>query len=139
MAIHTIMDSMNDDPRRLRLLINKAAELAAEHAVPSVLVGLKAQEGERCFPEFIDFLQATLRVEDGIFRMTRDRVVLHLVDVDRSQTEEVLRRLIADFNEQYPSMMDAALDVRCVEVKPGLADLRVKDVLTDLFTPLSYH
>ena len=139
MATHTMMDSMNDDPRRLRSLINKAAELASEHSVPSVLVGLKAQERELCFPEFIDFLQAALRVEDGIFRMTRERVVLHLADVDRSKAEEVLHRLIAEFNDQYPSMTDAEFDVRCVEVKPGLGDLRVKDVLTDLFTPPCYH
>jgi GGDEF domain-containing protein len=133
------MESMNDDPRRLRSLIEKATELASEHAVPSVLVGLKAEEGELCFPEFIDFLQARLRVEDGIFRMTRERVVLHLADVDRGQTEEILHRLIAEFNDQYPSMTDAEFDVRCVEVKPGLAELSVKDVLKDLFTPPRYH
>lgn len=139
MAIHAIMESMNDDPRRLRVLIKRAAELATEHAVPSVLVGLKAQEGDLCFPEFIEYLQATLRVEDGIFRMTRERVVLHLADVDRRQTEEVLQRLISDFNDQYPSMVDAEFDVRCVEVKPGLDPLSVKDVLTNLFTAPRYH
>ena len=139
MAIHAIMESMNDDPRRLRVLIKRAAELAMEHSVPSVLVGLKAQEGDLCFPEFIEYLQAALRVEDGIFRMTRERVVLHLADVDQRQTEEVLQRLISDFNDQYPSMVDAEFDVRCVEVKPGLETLSVKDVLTNLFTPPRYH
>jgi hypothetical protein len=139
MGIHAIMESMNDDPRRLRVLIQRAAELASDHSVPSVLVGLKAQEGDLCFPEFIEYLQAALRVEDGIFRMTRERVVLHLADVDRRQTEEVLQRLIGEFNDQYPSMVDADFDVRCVEVKPGLDTLSVKDVLTNLFAPPRYH
>lgn len=139
MPTNAIIDPMNDDPRRLRSLLTRAADLASTHSVPSVLVGLKAQRGDLCFPEFIDYLQAVLRVEDAIFRMTRERVVLHLADVDRAQTEEVLRRLIADFNEEYPAMNDADFDVRCVEVKPGLAELRVKDVLTELFTEPSYH
>ena len=139
MATQAIMNSMNDDPRRLRLLIHRATELASLHAVPSVLVGLRAREGDLLFPEFVDYLQATLRVEDGIFRMTRERVVLHVADVDRSQTEDVLQRLISDFNEQYPSTTDAEFEVRCIEIVPGLADLRVKDVLTDLFTPPILH
>ena len=139
MAIHAIMESMNDDPRRLRLLIHRACELASELSVPSVLVGLKAEEGDLCFPEFIEYLQATLRVEDGIFRMTRERVVLLLADVTRQATEQVLQRVLSDFNEQYPSMVDADFDVRSVEVKPGLAELSVKGVLKDLFTPPSLH
>ena len=139
MATQAIMNSMNDDPRRLRVFIHRATELASLHSVPSVLVGLRAREGDLLFPEFVDYLQATLRVEDGIFRMTRERVVLHVADVDRSQTEDVLQRLISDFNEQYPSTADAEFEVRCVEIKPGLGDLSVKDVLTDLFTPPLYH
>ena len=139
MAIHAISESMNDDPRRLRALVHRATELATEHSVPSVLVGLRAPEGDLCFPEFIEYLQATLRVEDAIFRMTRERVVLHLADVDRPRTEEVLQRLISDFNQEYPSMVDAEFDVRCFEIKPGSAELSVKDVLTDLFTPPRLH
>ena len=69
----------------------------------------------------------------------RERVVILLADVDQRGTEEVLQRLISDFNEQYPSMADADFDVRCVEVKPGLGELSVKDVLKDLFTPPSLH
>jgi len=139
MATHANMEPMNDDPRRLRSLLTRASELASEHSVPSVLVGLKAQRGDLSFPDFIDYLKAVLRVEDAIFRMTRERVVVHLADVDGNQTREVLERLIADFNDQYPSMEDADFDVRCVEVKPGLVELSVKDVLTELFTPPSYH
>ena len=134
-----MMDSINDDPRRLRSLLTRASELASEHSVPSVLVGLTAQRGDLHFPEFIEYLKAVLRVEDAIFRMTRERVVVHLADVDPRRTEDVLQRLIADFNQQYPSMEDADFDVRCVEVKPGVAELKVKDVLTELFNSPNVH
>ena len=49
-------------------LVPEDADLAREHAVPSVVLGLAAREGDLSFPEFVAFLQSALRVEDAIRR-----------------------------------------------------------------------
>jgi len=138
-----VADSMtgqtNDDPRRLRGLLDRARDLAREHAVPSVVLGLAAREGDLSFPEFVAFLQSALRVEDAIFRMTRERAVIHLADLDCAKAQEVFERLLGDFSDEFPSMTAPAFDVRYYEVKPGLSELRVRDVLTQLFAPETLH
>ena len=124
---------MNDDPRRLRGLLDRACDLAEAHAVSSVMVGLSAREGDLAFPDFIVFLQSALRVEDAIFRMTRERSVLHLADVDRQQAQEVLDRLLTDFCNEFPSLSAPSFDMRFFDVKPGVEKPRVKDMLTEIF------
>ena len=59
------------------------------------MVGLIAASGDQRFPDCMEFLQSSLRVEDGLFRMTRDRIVVHLADVDSEQGVAVRERLPA--------------------------------------------
>ena len=129
----------NDDPRRLRSLLDRACELAREHAVPSVMLGLAGAEGDSSFPEFIVFLQSALRVEDAIFRMTRERAVIHLADLDQEKAREVFQRLVGDFSDEFPSMSEPHFEARYFEVKPGSEKARVKDVLTEIFSPETLH
>ncbi|MEO1914580.1 MAG: hypothetical protein ABGW98_12075, partial [Myxococcales bacterium] len=75
-------NSTVDDPRKLSSLIARVAELAQSHNISSVVVGMSSETGDRLFPEFVEFLRSALRVEDGIYRMTRERAVIHLADVD---------------------------------------------------------
>ena len=90
---------MNDDPRTLRTLVARVSGLAEKHAVHSVMVGLAAPEGDLLFPEFVEYLKSALRMEDGIFRMTRERAVIHLADVDVATATGVIERLMADFEK----------------------------------------
>jgi len=71
----------NDDPRKLSAMIARVSELAETHAVSSVVVGVAAEEGDLLFPDYLAYLESALRVEDQIFRMTRERAVLYLADV----------------------------------------------------------
>ena len=130
---------INDDPRKLSALIERVCDLAIAHHVPSVVAGLAAEEGDLVFPEYVNFLQAALRVEDGIFRMTRERAVVHLADVDAARANEVLERLARDFCDEFPSMSSPSFELRLYEVKPDAGRLRVKDVLTHIFAPRMLH
>lgn len=130
---------MNDDPRRLRVLLTRAQNLALGHNVPSVVMGLAAEEGDLIFPDFVSFLQSGLRVEDGIFRMTRERVVVHMADLDRTRAQDVLDRLIADFCEEFPAAERPAFEALFFEVKPGSSPVRVRDVLTEIFSARTLH
>ena len=78
-----------DDPRRLRGLLDRARDLAREHAVSSVVVGLAGVEGDLVFPDFVSYLQSALRVEDAIIRLTRERAVVYLADLDLMSAQEV--------------------------------------------------
>lgn len=129
----------NDDPRKLSALIARVSDLASEHGVASVVAGLAAEEGDLVFPEYVHFLQSALRVEDGIFRMTRERAVVHLADVDPKRAEEVLERLAGDFCDEFPAMRRPTFQLRLLEVKPDAGEVRVKDVLTRIFSPRTIH
>jgi len=129
----------NDDPRKLSAMITRVSDLALAHSVASVVVGLVAEEGDLVFPEFVNFLQSALRVEDGIFRMTRERAVLHLADVDVARAGDVIERLTSDFCDEFPSSARPTFTLRMLEVKPGSSRLRVKDVLTDIFSSRVLH
>jgi hypothetical protein len=139
MVANSMTGQTNDDPRRLRGLLDRACDLAREHAVPSVMLGLAAREGDLSFPDFIVFLQSALRVEDAIFRMTRERAVVHLADLELVGAREVFDRLVAEFCDEFPAMVAPDFEVRSYEVKPGVAEVRVKDVLTELFAPPTLH
>jgi len=139
MVQHSMSGETNDDPRKLSAMIARIADLSVAHSVTSVVVGLVAEEGDLIFSDYVCFLQGSLRVEDGIFRMTRERVVLHLADVDRDRAVEVLERLMADFCDEFPSQERPAFQMRMYEVQPGRAELRVKDVLTEIFSPRVLH
>ena len=137
--IHSSMQRrLTDDPRQLRTLVARASGVAQDHQLTSVMIGLTAPVGDPLFPDFVDFLQSALRIEGGIFRMTRERAVIYLADVDSAQAEKVLERLIADFTAQYPSFSGSVPQSRCFEVKPG-EQAQVKDVLKEVFAPPVYH
>lgn len=125
--------STADDPRRLREILARARVLAAEHAVPSVVVGFAAQEGDRLFPDLVSFMESELRVEDAVFRLTRERALLFLADLGVEQARAVIERLMATFQREFPALHDRALQVRYLEVGPGVDDLSVKRVLPAVF------
>ena len=130
---------VNDDPRKLSAMIARAGDLAESHEVNSVVVGLVCDQGDRRFPEYVDYLQSMLRVEDAIFRMTRERAVLHLADCTLDQAQKVLDRLAGEFQSEFPSLSALDFTPRFVEVKPGAEKPSVKDVLTQIFAPPMLH
>jgi GGDEF domain-containing protein len=103
------------------------------------MIGLIGEAGDPRFPDFVDFLQSALRVEDGVFRMTRDRVVLHLADVERFRAVEILERLLARFHDEFPQMTEASFQSYYVEVRPGEGEPTIKDVLPTLFGAEPVH
>jgi len=113
--------------------VSRISDLAETHSVSSVVVGIAAAEGDLLFPEYMAYLESALRVEDQIFRMTRERAVLYLADVDATCAAEVLVRIFADFCEEFPSAEAPEFEQRMLEVRPGLGPLSVKDVLTTVF------
>ena len=88
-----------DDPRRLRDLLTRAADLAERHGLRSVLVGLSGFEGDVVFPEIVRYVESALRVDDSVFRMTRERALLLLTDVDEKSAAAILTRTLEDFRE----------------------------------------
>ena len=123
----------NDDPRKLRDVLGRATALASDHSLQSVMVGLAAPEAGLVFPQLIDFIESALRVEDVVFRMTRDRAVVFLADVDLARAKQILDRLLADFCAQVALVQKPALDLGFYEVTPGTRELSVKEVLPELF------
>jgi hypothetical protein len=124
---------MNDDPRKLTQMIERVSDLAESHSVHSVVVGLAAEEGDLLFPEYLAYLESALRVEDQIFRMTRERAVLYLSDVDATRAAEVLVRIFGEFCEEFPTADAPEFGQRMLEVMPGIGPLSVKNVLTCVF------
>ncbi len=127
------IDGRSHDPLRLRELLGRAESLAAKHALSSVVVGLAGLEGDPIFPEIVDYVESALRVDDAIFRLTRERAVLVLADVDRARAEEILGRLLTGFNEQYPQIADPRVHLGYFEVTPQHRHLTVKEVLPTVF------
>ena len=123
----------SDDPRRLRDLLARSRELADRHTVPSVVAGLSAREGDLLVPEVIDFVESALRVEDAVFRMTRERAVLFLTDVDRDQAQRILTRVLGDFRERFPAAGGPEIELGFFEVLPETRGLGLKEVLPAVF------
>ena len=98
-----------------------------------MIVGVAADEGDLLFPDYLAYLESALRVEDQIFRMTRERAVLYLSDVDATGAAEVLVRIFAEFCEEFPTSKAPEFAQRMLEIKPGLGKLSVKEVLTSVF------
>ena len=130
----------NDDPRKLSAMIARVSDLATHHAVCSVVVGVAAEEGDLFFPDYVDYLVSALRVEDQIFRMTRERALLYLSDVDAAGAAEVLVRIYSEFCKEFPSAHSPEFEQRMLEIRPGIGPISVKDVLTSVFgAPESVH
>jgi hypothetical protein len=122
----------NDDPRRLRELLDRCTALAGEHAVPSVVVGMAGEESDPLFPELVDYVASALRMEDAVFRLTRERAVLFLADVSRVQVEPILARLRNEFEGRFPTARPPSVELGFFEVAPG-AQLALKEVLPAVF------
>lgn len=123
----------NDDPRKLSAMIARVSDLATNHSVCSVVVGVAAEEGDLFFPDYIDYLVSALRVEDQIFRMTRERALLYLSDVDATCAAEVLVRIYSEFCKEFPSAQQPEFQQRMLEIRPGSTPLSVREVLTSVF------
>ena len=124
-----------DDPLRLRELLGRATGVAYAHRLPCVVVGLAAREGDLLFPEIVDFLASALRMDDAILRLTRERVVVMLTDVDRGGAEQIVQRILADFCERFATIDEPRLRLGYFEVQPGTPHLSVKQVLPAVFCP----
>lgn len=133
MATTTPIHTVTDDPRKLRDLIALALRQAEELSVPTVAVGLAGKEGEVMLPEVIRFLEGSLRVEDRIFRMTRERAVLFLADVNFKQAQDIMERLLRTFLNNFPQKEPPEIDLGFFEITPQMSDLQVKDLLPALF------
>ena len=126
-------ESRADDPRRLRELVHKAARLASVYVVTSVMVGMSGEEGDLMFPEMVDYVTSALRIDDGIFRLTRERVIFFLADADRQRAEDIMQRLLVGFREHFTPSQEQRVAFGYFEVKPEVGELTVRDVLPALF------
>ena len=125
--------SSYDDPLRLRDLLGRASNLAREHALSSVVVGVAGAEGDLLFPEVIDYFESALRVDDAIFRMTRERAILVLADVNEAQAREIVERMVNEFRERFTSAVDPTIGLGYFEVSPDANEVSVKQVLPAVF------
>ncbi|MEN8183636.1 MAG: hypothetical protein ABFS46_13995 [Myxococcota bacterium] len=126
--------SPDNDPRRLRELFSRTGALACEHAIPSVVVGLAGSEGDLLVPELLRFIESALRMEDAIFRMTRERAVLFVSDVDCAKAERIVDRLIQGFQERFPTADSLDIDRGYHQVEPGAGEVSAKAILPHIFT-----
>ncbi len=133
MGAMAISGSRNDDPRKLREMLERAANLAQDHSLSSVVVGFAGAEGDLLFPELVDFVESALRVDDTVFRMTRDRVVMVFSDVDESRAREIVDRILNDFRERFTPVQDPGFRLGFYEIPSDTTELTVKQVLPTLF------
>jgi GGDEF domain-containing protein len=126
--------SQYDDPRKLRELLQKAASLASDYDVASVMVGMSGSEGDLLFPEIVDYIGSALRMDDGIVRLTRERAVFFLSDANRKRAEEIMDRLLIGFREKFTPAQEPRIGLAYFEVTPDCTSLAVRDVLLSLFT-----
>jgi len=133
MATVAPLPAILDDPLRLREMLGRASSLASAHRLPSVVIGMAGREGDLLFPEVVDYFASALRMDDTILRLTRERVVLMLTDVDRAGAEHIVRRLLAEFRERFATIEDPPLALGYYEVAPGSGPLTVKQVLPTVF------
>jgi hypothetical protein len=125
--------SQNDDPRKMRDLLQKASNLASGYELSCVMVGMSAAEGDLLFPEIVDYVGSFLRVDDAIFRMTRERAVCFLADTDRDQAQEIMDRLLAGFHESFTPSQESQVTLSFYEVTPQTQEVTVREVLPALF------
>jgi hypothetical protein len=135
MASMPLNGATSDDPRKLRDLLDKVVMLADDHRLTSVVVGMAGPDGDLIFPEVVDFVASALRVDDAIFRMTRNRAVLFLADANETRAREIMERVVDDFNERFATAANPSLGLSYFEVAPGKQGITLKVVLPSLFAP----
>ncbi len=123
-----------DDLDKLRAILARASALSVEHSLRSVMVGMAGSDADPDFAELVDYVESELRVEDAVFRMTRDRVVLFVADIDRAGAEEILERLLIGYCARSSRAHDPDVQLRFLEVEAGTSHLTIKDVLPTLFS-----
>ena len=127
--------SDTDDPRRLREILDRALELASRHALTSVLVGIAGYEGDPAASRrSCAYVESGLRVDDSVFRMTRERAVLLLTDVDAPQRRGDRARACSPSSRstsRRPRIRRRGRD--SFEVAPSTIELTLKQVLPRLF------
>jgi hypothetical protein len=133
-SFHPTTVSDKTDPRHLRVLFERASQLSREHRLPSVFVGVAGPEGDLLVRDFLDFVEAELRVEDVVFRLLRERAVLWLADLDLASANGVLSRLHDDFAARFPTTVGLRIELGFHRVEPGAVPT-AKDVLPLLFGP----
>lgn len=131
----TVTPPDRSDPRFLRAMIDRASLLLHEHDIPSVFVGIAGREGDLMAPEFIDYVESALRVEDGVFRILRERAVLMLADVDRDSAERIMQRLTQDFGARFAPRDAPRIDFGFAEVTHASPLSTAKEILPVLFEP----
>jgi len=122
-----------DDPRYLRAMMDLAGDLSRDHRMTTVFVGIAGNEGDLLVPEFVEFVESALRMDDRIFRLLRERAVLLLVDVDVASATAILERLRADFVSRYGPSARFDIEIRYLAMPAGRQSVSVKDVLPSLF------
>ncbi len=127
--------AVGDDLQKLRSILARASSLAREHGLSSVMVGMAGSEGDPEFPDLVDFVESELRMEDAVFRLTSDRVVLFVADVERVAAEEIMQRILLGYCERAARADDPRVELHYFEVARGSEPLTVKDVLPALFAP----
>lgn len=132
-------ESTIDDPRKLSALLARIADLAEVHSVSSVVVGIACETGDLLFPEFVEFLRSALRVEDGIYRMTRERAVVHLADLDMDSGRSVFNRLLDEFLEEFPAAKEPSFEINSYPVEAGGEKLQNKQLLREIFPSRLIH
>ena len=70
-SFHPNMTVDRGDPRHLRALFERAAQLSREHKLPSVFVGVAGPEGDLLVRDFLDFVEAERRGDDTGCRRLR--------------------------------------------------------------------
>ena len=134
-AMATSQSLSKQDPRRLRGMMDRASDLARGHQVTSVFVGIAGREGDVLAPEFIDFVESALRVEDAIFRLIRERAVVLLTDADRSRAEEIFERLRGDFAARFGSSGELEVELGYYQIDGHGGHATAKVVLPAIFMP----
>ena len=116
-------------------MIERASTLLHEHRIPSVFVGIAGSEGDLLAPEFIDYVESALRVEDGVFRILRERAVLLLADVDLAEARGILERLEGDFGARFAPQRPPCIEFGFVPLCPSNPVSTAKEILPALFEP----
>jgi hypothetical protein len=132
-AMATTHSLSKQDPRRLRGMMDRATDLARDHRVGSVFVGIAGREGDPLAPEFIEFVESALRMEDAIFRLIRERAVVLLTDADRDRAESIFERLCSDFAARFGSLTAFEVDLGYFQVDGDGGYATAKMVLPAIF------
>jgi hypothetical protein len=129
--------SQNDDPRKLRDLLDRVVNLAGDHQLKSVLVGISGLEDDLLFPDLVAFVGSSLRIDDSIFRMTRSRAVFCIADTDLGGARQIMDRVLRDFGEHFAAPEEPTIRISYFEVAPSTRQPTLKDILPALFAPLA--